>query len=87
MDDQQERFLRAVYEERSTRGDSYFAEIESIAENLGIDPVANMEDRHLYRDVMLSLENGGYLDCQANKYGVPCAIVRITERGLAPFES
>ena len=87
MDEQHEQFLRAVYNARAPRGNSFISDLDDIAENLGIDPVSNKGDRDLYREVMFALRDDGYLECQATRDMVPCAWVKITERGLAYFES
>ena len=87
MDNQQGRFMKAISEVKVPRGNAYVSTLEAIAEYLGIDPITNMDDRKLYREVMLSLQRDGYLDCMAINYGVECAIVRITSRGEAYLES
>ncbi len=87
MDEQHELFLRAVYDARAPRGNSFISDLDDIAENLGIDPVRDKGDRDLYREVMFALRDDGYLECQATRDMVPCAWVQITERGLAYFES
>ena len=87
MDEQHELFLRAVYDARAPRGNSFISDLDDIAENLGIDPVRDKGDRDLYREVMFALRDYGYLECQATRDMVPCAWVQITERGLEYFES
>jgi hypothetical protein len=87
VDEQHEQFLRAVYDARTVRGNSFISDLDDIAENLGIDPVRDKSDRDLYREVMFALRDDGYLECQATRDMVPCAWVQITERGLAYFES
>ena len=87
MDEQHEQFLRAVYDARAPRENSFISDLDDIAENLGIDPVRVKGDRDLYREVMFALRDDGYLECQATRDMVPCAWVKITERGLEVCES
>jgi hypothetical protein len=63
VDEQHEQFLRAVYDARAPRGNSFISDLDDIAENLGIDPVKVKGDRDLYREVMLALRDAGYVEC------------------------
>jgi hypothetical protein len=84
MDEQQERFLRAIYEVQDEIGR---ANVMSIASRLGLDIINSKADRDLYEQTILELLESGYLDCLANDYGVTCGIVRLTGAGQDYAES
>ena len=78
MDEQQERFLRAIYEVQDEVGR---ANVMDIASRLDLDIINSKDDRDLYQQTTLELRDSEYIDCPANDYGVTCGIVKLTEAG------
>jgi hypothetical protein len=92
MDEQQERFLWAIYATLDTRDETGHARARDIAWHLGLDIVYEKAERDLYQQTTLELRDGGYIDCLAIDNRVPtepltCGIVRLTESGLAAVKS
>jgi hypothetical protein len=83
VEEQQERFLRAIYETQNEAGRSH---VLDIAQHLGLDIIDNKGDRDLYREITLQLRDNEYIDCTASDYRVACGIVELTPRGLRYFE-
>ena len=92
MDEQQERFLYAIYATQDTRDETGRARARDIAWHLGLDIIYEKAERDLYQQTTLELRNSGYIDCLAIDARVPtdpitCGIVRLTGEGLNYVES
>ncbi len=80
MEEQQERFLQAIYAAQDEVG---HARARVIAERLGLDIINTKADRDLYQQTTLELQDSGHLECLAIDDRVTCGIVMLTESGLA----
>ncbi len=80
MDEQQERFLKAIYAAQDEVGRAH---ARDIAERLGLDIINTKADRDLYQQTTLELRGSGHLECLAIDVRVTCGVVRLTESGLA----
>ena len=93
MDDQQERFLLAIYiATQDTRDETGRARARDIAWHLGLDIIYEKAERDLYEQTTLDLRDRGYIECLAIDDRVPtdpitCGTVRLTESGLAAAKS
>jgi hypothetical protein len=93
MDDQQERFLLAIYiATQDTRDETGRARARDIAWHLGLDIIYEKAERDLYQQTTLDLRDRGYIECLAIDDRVPtdpitCGTVRLTESGLAAVKS
>jgi hypothetical protein len=93
MDDQQERFLLAIYiATQDTRDETGRARARDIAWHLGLDIIYEKAERDLYQQTTLDLRDSGYIECVAIDERVPtdpitCGTVRLTESGLAAIKS
>jgi hypothetical protein len=93
MDDQQERFLTAIYiATQDTRDETGRARARDIAWHLGLDIIYEKAERDLYEQTTLDLRDRGYIECLAIEDRVPtdpitCGTVRLTESGLAAVKS
>ena len=93
MDDQQERFLLAIYiATQDTRDETGRARAKDIAWHLGLDIIYEKAERDLYEQTTLDLRDRGYIECLAIDDRVPtdpitCGTVRLTESGLAAVKS
>ena len=93
MDDQQERFLLAIYiATQDTRDETGRARARDIAWHLGLDIIYEKAERDLYEQTTLDLRDRGYIECLAIDDRVPtdpitCGTVRLTESGLAAIKS
>jgi hypothetical protein len=93
MDDQQERFLLAIYiATQDTRDETGRARARDIAWHLGLDIIYEKAERDLYQQTTLDLRDSGYIECVAIDDRVPtdpitCGTVRLTESGLAAVKS
>ena len=93
MDDQQERFLLAIYmATQDTRDETGRARARDIAWHLGLDIIYEKAERDLYEQTTLDLRDRGYIECLAIDDRVPtdpitCGTVRLTESGLAAVQS
>lgn len=93
MDDQQERFLLAIYiATQDTRDETGRARARDIAWHLGLDIIYEKAERDLYEQTTLDLRDRGYIECLAIDDRVPtdpitCGTVRLTESGLAAVKS
>jgi hypothetical protein len=93
MDDQQERFLLAIYiATQDTRDETGRARARDIAWHLGLDIIYEKAERDLYQQTTLDLRDSGYIECLAIDDRVPtdpitCGTVRLTESGLAAVKS
>jgi hypothetical protein len=93
MDDQQERFLTAIYiATQDTRDETGRAHARDIAWHLGLDIIYEKAERDLYQQTTLDLQDSGYIECLAIDDRVPtdpitCGTVRLTESGLAAVKS
>ena len=98
MDDQQERFLLAIYiATQDTRDETGRARARDIAwhlglGHLGLDIIYEKAERDLYEQTTLDLRDRGYIECLAIDDRVPtdpitCGTVRLTESGLAAVKS
>jgi hypothetical protein len=93
MDDQQERFLLAIYiATQDTRDETGRARARDIAWHLGLDIIYEKAERDLYQQTTLELRDSGYIECVAIDDRVPtdpitCGTVRLTESGLAAVKS
>jgi hypothetical protein len=92
MDDQQERFLLAIYiATQDTRDETGRARARDIAWHLGLDIIYEKAERDLYQQTTLDLRDSGYIECVAIDDRVPtdpitCGTVRLTESGLAAIK-
>ena len=92
MDDQQERFLTAIYiATQDTRDETGRARARDIAWHLGLDIIYEKAERDLYQHTTLDLRDSGYIECLAIDDRVPtdpitCGTVRLTESGLAAIK-
>ena len=93
MDDQQERFLLAIYiATQDTRDETGRARARDIAWHLGLDIIYEKAERDLYEQTTLDLRDRGYIECLAVDDRVPtdpitCGTVGLTESGLAAVKS
>jgi hypothetical protein len=92
MDDQQARFLRAIYATQDTPDETGRARARDIAWHLGLDIIYEKAERDLYQQTTLDLRDSGYIECLAIDDRVPtdpitCGTVRLTESGLAAVKS
>ena len=92
MDNQQERFLWAIYATQDTRDETGRARARDIAWHLGLDIIYEKAERDLYEQTTLDLRDRGYIECLAIDDRVPtdpitCGTVRLTESGLAAIKS
>ena len=93
MEDQQERFLTAIYVvTQDTQGETGHARARDIAWHLGLDIIYEKAERDLYQQTTLDLRDSGYIECLAIDDRVPtdpitCGTVRLTESGLAAVTS
>ena len=92
MDNQQERFLWAIYATLDTRDETGRARARDIAWHLGLDIIYEKAERDLYQQTTLALRDSGYIECLAIDERVPtdpitCGTVRLTESGLAAVKS
>jgi hypothetical protein len=93
MDDQQERFLTAIYiATQDTRDETGRTRARDIAWHLGLDIIYEKAERDLYEQTTLDLRDSGYIECLAIDDRVPtdpitCGTVRLTESGLAAVKS
>ena len=92
MDNQQERFLWAIYTNLDTRDETGRARARDIAWHLGLDIIYEKAERDLYQQTTLALRDSGYIECLAIDERVPtdpitCGTVRLTESGLAAVKS
>ena len=93
MDDQQKRFLLAIYiATQDTRDETGRAHARDIAWHLGLDIIYEKAERDLYQQTTLDLRDSGYIECVAIDDRVPtdpitCGTVRLTESGLAAIKS
>ena len=92
MDDQQERFLWAIYTNLDTQDETGHARARDTAWHLGLDIIYEKAERDLYQQTTLDLRDSGYIECVAIDDRVPtdpitCGTVRLTESGLAAVKS
>ena len=93
MDDQQGRFLLAIYiATQDTRDETGRARARDIAWHLGLDIIYEKAERDLYEQTTLVLRDRGYIECLGIDDRVPtdpitCGTVRLTESGLAAVQS
>lgn len=79
---QREDWLRAVYDNQTIVG----SDMADVAPALGLDPVTNLEDRHLWVGAARYWQERGFITNVGSNLGVAFALVRITAAGIRHVE-